>query len=83
LAWQDVVLSTAAVVFFVSLVPAMVKRETRIPRTTSVPTAIGVYAQTAAFATLGLTLTAVLTLLIALAWTHLAVWRAVPPSTVA
>lgn len=43
--------------FFLALLPSMVSRSTRIPRLTSVPTAIGVWVQVIAFASLGLLFT--------------------------
>jgi len=85
--WQDVVLSVTAVVFLVSIVPSMLSRATRIPRTTTVPTALAAWAQGAVFLTLDLRFTGFLTLGIALAWTFLAVARAArrvsPSSTIA
>lgn len=68
-------LSVAAVVFFLALIPSMVDRATRISRRTSVPTAIAVWAQAATFATMGLLFTTFTTMLIAVAWTFLAIAR--------
>lgn len=73
--WQDTVLSVAAVVFFLALVPSMIDKTTRIPRRTSIPTATAVWAQAATFATLGLLFTTFATLLIAVAWTYIAIAR--------
>lgn len=74
--WQDIVLSVTAVVFFVALLPSVLQRRTRVSRLTSVPTAAAVWVQAGVFATLGLVFTAVATFAIALAWTHIAIFRA-------
>lgn len=73
--WQDVVLASATVVFFVALLPSMLDRKTQISRRTSVPTAGAVWVQGLTFASLGLGWTAFGTFCIAAAWTHLALFR--------
>jgi hypothetical protein len=78
-AWQDVVLAATAVIFFVALLPSLLRRETRISRTTSIPTAAGAWIQVFVFATLALYVTAFLTLVIAAAWTAIALWRPLIP----
>lgn len=74
MAWQDWILGAAGFVFFVSLLPSVLEPATRISRRTSIPTAVGVWVQTFAFATLGLVTTAITTGLVALAWSYLA-WK--------
>jgi len=74
MAWQDIILGAAGVVFFLSLLPSVLDPRTKISRRTSVPTTAGAWVQTFAFATLGLVATAIITGLVALAWTFLA-WK--------
>lgn len=74
MAWQDIVLSAAGFVFFLSLLPSVLDERTRISRRTSIPTATGVWVQAFAFATLALWTTAIVTGFVALAWTFLA-WK--------
>lgn len=72
--WQDLVLTIAALVFLASLLPSVMDARTRIPRRTSVPTAVGAWTQVVVFATLGLAFTALVTAGIACGWTFLA-WK--------
>jgi threonine/homoserine/homoserine lactone efflux protein len=73
--WQDVLLALCAVAFLGSLVPSMLDKGTRISRRTSVPTALGAWAQGVTLVSLGLVVSGALTLLIAAAWTQLAIAR--------
>ncbi|HUR68326.1 MAG TPA: hypothetical protein VM370_03705 [Candidatus Thermoplasmatota archaeon] len=75
MSWQDIVLAVTAVVFFLALLPSNLDARTQISRRTSVPTAAAVWVQAATFATLGLAFSAAATFAIAIAWTHIAVWR--------
>lgn len=76
MAWQDTVLALTTVAFAAALVPSIVSRATRISRKTSIPTALAVWLQAAIFSTLDLWWTVAGTILIALAWTYLAIARA-------
>lgn len=71
--WQDVVIMLASIVFAVSLIPMVLRKHGMPPLTTSIPTVIGLLAITFCFATLGLTLSMMITFVTALAWSKLAI----------
>ncbi|MHB8585145.1 MAG: hypothetical protein ACYDDF_04830 [Thermoplasmatota archaeon] len=73
--WQDALLSLVALVFLASLVPSVLKRGTQVSRATSVPTAAGAWVQAVTLITLGLVVSGGITLIIAAAWTAIAVTR--------
>jgi hypothetical protein len=73
--WQDIVLSTVGTLFCAALVPAVTNKYSRIPRKTSVPTAIGLAATACAYASLGLSYAAVVSAVCCGMWAYIAVFR--------
>lgn len=73
--WQDFVLSSCGTFFCAALVPALRNKYARIPRKTSVPTAIGVAVVAITYASLGLLYATVVQAVCAGMWTHLAIFR--------
>jgi len=73
--WQDFVLSTCGTFFCAALIPAVRNRYARLPRKTSIPTALGVAVVAITYASLGLLYSAVVQAVCAGLWTYLAVCR--------
>lgn len=73
--WQDIVLSVGQWVFFAALLPAILGKETKPPLSTSVPTAVIAAIFAFVYTTLTLWISALSSLLVAAAWTVLAVQR--------
>jgi len=73
--WQDYVFTFVAVIFSTSLVPMAFNRKTRVPRATSIPTAMGLWMLIPTQISLGLVAAPVLECLAAACWTWIALRR--------
>jgi len=74
--WQDIYFMLAGWAFGLLVYPILRDEDASVPRWSSVPTATLLYGHVIAFTTLGLYLSALGSLLTALMWTALAIWKA-------
>lgn len=73
--WQDIALSTVGTLFCAALVPAVTNKYSRLPRKTSVPTALGLAVTACAYASLGLLYSAVVSAVCCGMWAYIAAFR--------
>lgn len=73
--WQSVVISGVQIAFALTLIPTLASRSARVPLATSVPAAMGLTMMAIALASLGLIGAAASTIVCAIAWALVAVYR--------
>lgn len=74
--WQSDVLALVQLAFALALVPTLLNRRARVPRTSSLVTAAGLYAVATVYVTLELWSAVAMATVSAAAWTFIAVRRA-------
>jgi hypothetical protein len=73
--WQDAVVSISNVFFSVTIILMLISPNTRVPRHSSIPTAIALSAMSFTFCTLALVWSATICGLNGLLWFAIAIWR--------
>ncbi|WP_327052661.1 hypothetical protein [Halomicrococcus gelatinilyticus] len=73
--WQDFVFLGGSVIIMLSLVPTLRDENASVPLRTSLPSVVVLFAQTIAFATIGLTASALGTGMGVVLWSLIAKWK--------
>lgn len=81
--WQSNVLAVVQLAFVMALLPTLANRRARVPRSSSVVTAAGLWIVAAVYVSLGLWTAVAMACLSAAAWTFIALQRALATAEVA
>jgi hypothetical protein len=77
--WQDLTFTVVGLFFVLSLLPTVFNRRAKVPRRTSIPTAVGLLIIAVTDYTIRLYYSAAGSVLSALTWSFIAAWRPVKP----